>query len=224
MRVRPGMLPAIITVAPNSPTARVKPRIAAATRPRAASGSVNRDEGRDRAMTQRARHRLVARIDAFEGDARGADHQRQRHHRAGRDRAAPGEEEAEIDAERVAPERSARAEEAQQQETDRRRRQHQRQPEQRGEQVAARERAPRHDVGQRDRGRSDHAAIDTDATRRLSSSAATTSWAIMPTVPAAAGQKPWRSKIALRLVAGEEVEELGRALRQRCGRRTSAPT
>ena len=38
--VRPGILPAIVTVAPNSPMARVNPRIAAASRPREASGKV----------------------------------------------------------------------------------------------------------------------------------------------------------------------------------------
>ena len=53
--VWPGMPPAMMMVAPNSPSARANPRMAAATRLRAASGSV---------MVRKTRHGPAPSVDA----------------------------------------------------------------------------------------------------------------------------------------------------------------
>src|SRR5712675_133671 len=103
--VRPGMFPATITVAPNSPSARLNPSTAAAASPRPARG-----------------------IETFRsvlaGDARGPRDERKAHDGGGDDRPLPGEEEIGIESEGAASEGPVDRQEAEQHVADGRRRQH----------------------------------------------------------------------------------------------------
>ncbi len=76
------MLPASISVAPNSPSARAKTATMPAASPRRASGRETRKKTARGPVAQRGRGQLVTRIDLLEGDACRANHQRKGHHAA----------------------------------------------------------------------------------------------------------------------------------------------
>ena len=93
----PGMLPATISVAPNSPIARAKASSMPARMPRQASGSVTR---KNTAHSRQAEHPRAARAAGrrLERGARGLQHQRERDDRRGDHRALPAEDQRDAEA------------------------------------------------------------------------------------------------------------------------------
>jgi hypothetical protein len=134
-----GMLPATISVAPNSPRARAKASSTPARMPRQASGSVTRKN--TAARRGRAPRRLLElRVDVLERRPRRLADEREGDDRRGDHRALPGEDE--VDAEAAlepAAEPAAPADHHQQVVAEHGRRQHHRQEQDRVDQLAPRE-------------------------------------------------------------------------------------
>ena len=91
------MLPATISVAPNSPKARANDSSRPARMPRQASGSETRKNTAHSLDTQRACGVFQLRVDHLEGRPRRLEHQRKGHHGGGDHRRLPGEDQADAE-------------------------------------------------------------------------------------------------------------------------------
>ena len=92
--VFPGMFPAIIRVAPNSPMARAKDRTVPAMIPRRARGRMTRQSCLPFGMTQRIGGKDQFPIHRFHGRPAGLDHEGQGHNKGGQGGSVPGKHEA----------------------------------------------------------------------------------------------------------------------------------
>ena len=93
--VLPGIFPATMIVAPNSPTARAKARTIPAMMPREASGSVMVKKTRASPAPECSRDLFEALIDGLESDTRGTHQERKRHDSSRSDNRPPGEDDVE---------------------------------------------------------------------------------------------------------------------------------